>query len=442
MANYKTYLSSTFRDLEAYRKAIINLLSHFRETFLLNSMEIYIADDTPTLEKCIDDVKKCDVYILVIGNRYGSLAPYDQHLNPQKKSFTHLEFEAARKFGKTVWVYQANVDKATPGTFIEDPDGPDKAYQQEMLSAFKNEALQRSPVSFTDPLDLVEAVAASIIKKTMTDPEVDTKYIDPNWKHCCNRNEQFLKYEKNKVHPSCALHVFVGSGHAADIPANLTVRCAIFSLHLTEENILSLFITDFYTDESDEVNVNNALYLLHKQLTPFEEVQQTSVAELRKAIRNYPSPYVVIKMISDEELMDESRIRCTHKVLEQLQSLCNEQEPPRKRVYFFWYLQDDIAKPERLGETEKKLNLSRQLATASGINMIYLNRFTLLNREHIHSWINNYISGDQFRVQELYDEHFAELPTTFRMKEAEKKIRELFIRIKNKDNKILNILNA
>ena len=61
MANYKTYLSSTFSDLETYRDAIITLLNHFRETFLLNAMEIYIADGMYTLDKCLQDVAACDI---------------------------------------------------------------------------------------------------------------------------------------------------------------------------------------------------------------------------------------------------------------------------------------------------------------------------------------------------------------------------------------------
>lgn len=443
MANYKTYLSSTFKDLEEYRKAIINLLSHFRETFLLNSMEIYIADDAPTLGKCVEDVKKCDIYILVIGNRYGSLAPHDPLLNPHRKSFTHIEYETARSEGKTVWVYLANTSKAKAGTFAEDPEGPDKAYQQQMLTQFRNDASQRSPVSFSDTLDLVEAVAASIIKRTMTDPEIDVKYIDPNWKHCCDRNEQFIKYEQNRLHPSCAFHLFVGVGHAVDIPANLTVRCAIFSLHLSEENIYSLFFSEFYDDESDEINTYNCLYRLHQQLKPFDNIQKTSIDELKEVIRQHHAPYIVIRMVSDEELTDDKRIRCMAKIFEQLQQICSGgPDAPQKKMYFFWYIQDDIKQPARQQETERKLSLLRDIVAANGTNAVFLKRFSALNREHILSWINNYISVDQFKVQELYDQHFHDLPAIFRMREAEKKIREFFQRIKNKDNNILNILNA
>jgi len=444
MASYKIYLSSTFRDLELYRKAILDLLGYFREQLPVNAMEVYIAEDVGTLEKCIADVGKCDIYILMIGNRYGFI-PENNALNqnPDRKSITHLEFEAARSTKKTTWVYLADLLKAKEGTFPEDPEDADKPYKRKMLQAFKDEASKQLPVPFIEPIDLTRAVAASIIKKTMADPDIDSKYIDPNWKHCCNRSEQFNKYEQNRINKLSHFQLFVGCGYEADIPSNFTIRCAIFSLHIPEEYIISISFCEFYEDDSLAANIQNFIFRLHKKLEPNKDIQSSSEEELKKAICNNTLDNIVIKTLCEEENLDEKRIECMTAIFQILHNVCipAEAEIPQ-RIYYFFYIQDDIARPERLAETNRKIDLMNQQSAALNINAIFFKRFGTLNKEHIRTWITNYFTNDDYKIQLLYSANFKDLTGEFRMQDAEAKIRQFFQKIKKKDDNILNILNS
>ncbi len=87
----RVYVSSTYEDLKEYRlaarSAILGLDCH------AVGMEDYAAGPKPPLEKCLEDLRSCQVYVGLFGWGYGSLAP------GREKSFTHLEYEEAARTG-------------------------------------------------------------------------------------------------------------------------------------------------------------------------------------------------------------------------------------------------------------------------------------------------------------------------------------------------------
>ncbi len=86
---YEIYISSTYSDLMDERKAAARAVSKLGHTAV--AMEDYTATDQKPLVKCLADVRGCDIYIGVIGYRYGFIPKeYD-------KSITHLEYEEACK---------------------------------------------------------------------------------------------------------------------------------------------------------------------------------------------------------------------------------------------------------------------------------------------------------------------------------------------------------
>ena len=94
MAKYKVYISSTYRDLKEHRKQVIEFFGKktIKENFDLISMEGYVADDTEPALECINDVKDCNIYILILANRYGFIPPKN---NPGEISVTEMEYNAA-----------------------------------------------------------------------------------------------------------------------------------------------------------------------------------------------------------------------------------------------------------------------------------------------------------------------------------------------------------
>ena len=65
------YISSTFNDLKSFRQAIINCIVSLGDHYKPVSMEFYDAEDMSFVKKCLTDVEACDIYILILGDRYG-----------------------------------------------------------------------------------------------------------------------------------------------------------------------------------------------------------------------------------------------------------------------------------------------------------------------------------------------------------------------------------
>lgn len=105
----KIYISSTFQDLRDHRAAVDLALRRMGHDVL--GMEQYVAEGTTPLEKCLEDVRSSDAYLVIVGWRYG-FAPKNPTLNPNCRSITELE-------------YQAAVDARTSIlAFLLDPDAP------------------------------------------------------------------------------------------------------------------------------------------------------------------------------------------------------------------------------------------------------------------------------------------------------------------------------
>jgi hypothetical protein len=105
------YLSSTKVDLDDEREQIIRLLVDARHEV----RHSYRAAGDPLVATCIDDVRACNVYLLLCGRRYGFRPPDD---NPEQLSITQLEFRAARDAGKELVV----LEQARPPIELSDAD--------------------------------------------------------------------------------------------------------------------------------------------------------------------------------------------------------------------------------------------------------------------------------------------------------------------------------
>ncbi len=101
MAN--VYVSSTFQDLEDYRAKVLEALRSNRHIDI--AMEHYGAQNRRPLDKCLEDVANCDLYVGLFAWRYGYIP------NNQTKSITELEFEQAIKTKRPRLIFVARKSK-------------------------------------------------------------------------------------------------------------------------------------------------------------------------------------------------------------------------------------------------------------------------------------------------------------------------------------------
>jgi hypothetical protein len=88
------YLSSTLADLVQERDVALKTIAEFGVV-----KTSFRASEEGVVTTCTDDVRKCNLYIGILGQRYGYVPPAAEG-NPEEKSITELEYDACRALGQ------------------------------------------------------------------------------------------------------------------------------------------------------------------------------------------------------------------------------------------------------------------------------------------------------------------------------------------------------
>lgn len=144
------YVSSTFLDLQTYREKVrdvIRMLDHVNV-----AMEYYVAEPLRPLVRCLNDVRRCDLYVGLLARRYGFVPP------GQVQSITELEYRTAVKHGKEILCFLLRVDVQWPDAFLE-PESAGK------LKALRDEiSVNHLAGFFSAPDELATKVSAAIVR--------------------------------------------------------------------------------------------------------------------------------------------------------------------------------------------------------------------------------------------------------------------------------------
>lgn len=100
----RVFVSSTFKDLEEYRKKVSLVLRQMGHEDV--AMEYFVAEDKKPLDKCLEAVDSSDLYVGIFAWRYGDRP------NGYDKSFTELEYREAVRCEKECLIFL--LDKSAP----------------------------------------------------------------------------------------------------------------------------------------------------------------------------------------------------------------------------------------------------------------------------------------------------------------------------------------
>jgi hypothetical protein len=92
----QVFVSSTFTDLRDEPQAAVEAI--LTAGHIPAGMELFTAGDESQLKVIYDWIDESDVYLLILGGRYGRIEPNS------KKSYTHLEYEYALDKNKPLFV--------------------------------------------------------------------------------------------------------------------------------------------------------------------------------------------------------------------------------------------------------------------------------------------------------------------------------------------------
>lgn len=149
----QVFVSSTFTDLVKERQAAVEAI--LTAGHIPAGMELFTAGDESQMDVIKQWIDESDIYLLILGGRYGSIEP------TTGKSYTHLEYEYALAQNKPLFACIIN-DEALEtkvrniGSEVLEKNNPNK------LTGFKELVLTKMVKFWEDPKDIKIAVGETL----------------------------------------------------------------------------------------------------------------------------------------------------------------------------------------------------------------------------------------------------------------------------------------
>ncbi len=171
---YRVFVSSTYEDMIDYRDAAMAALTSI--DILPVGMEQFVASPDKSLDVCLSEVRRCQLFIAIVGMRYGSID------DETGKSYSELEYEEAVKNGIPVLAFI--IDENECPVLPKFVDVGEKATKLKKFKETLNQ--QRYTSRFKSIVNLKELVVRSVTKqvndtskeKTTDHIAVENKYKD------------------------------------------------------------------------------------------------------------------------------------------------------------------------------------------------------------------------------------------------------------------------
>src|SRR5262245_53373388 len=146
----RVYVSCTTADLRRERQAVIDWLVAAQHQVVHS----YRPNSDRVRDSCLEDVDTSDLYVLILGHRYGFQPPED---NPEGLSITQLEF---RRAGQCGIPRVALLRTSIPDESLSDMDDPHK---WALVRAFREEVADAVRAGrFGDLRGLVEGLSTGV----------------------------------------------------------------------------------------------------------------------------------------------------------------------------------------------------------------------------------------------------------------------------------------
>lgn len=144
---YQVFISSTYKDLIEERQAAVEAI--LKAGHIPAGMELFKSGKTQleTIKKWIDE---SDIYLLILGQRYGSI---DQESG---KSYTHIEYEYA--LSKKMPVFAILVDKIVADNKVTSGYPTEDIFENEYIDLYETflSFIKTKVVSFANNIDSIK----------------------------------------------------------------------------------------------------------------------------------------------------------------------------------------------------------------------------------------------------------------------------------------------
>lgn len=173
----RIYISSSFRDLVEHRKAAAAAIRSLGRHPV--AMEDYVALDERPLDKCLEDVRRCQIYVGILGWRYG-------HRPTGDRSITEREYDEALAANIPCLVFLT--DDACLSTWPA--EWVDSGRDGDAVQAFRRRVQDRHVVSYFSTAQTLEPKVIAAVSLTLERLGSGRIEIPPLLPYMCDRSVQ------------------------------------------------------------------------------------------------------------------------------------------------------------------------------------------------------------------------------------------------------------
>lgn len=141
----QVFISSTYKDLRDERQAAVSAI--LKAGHIPAGMELFTSGDESQMETIKRWIDESDVFMLILGGRYGSIEP------TTSLSYTELEYDYAVNSGKPYFAVVIDDDALDQKVKEMGRDVIESDYTKE-LAAFRKKVLSRTSAFFGDVRDI------------------------------------------------------------------------------------------------------------------------------------------------------------------------------------------------------------------------------------------------------------------------------------------------
>jgi hypothetical protein len=191
LKHHNTIFISSTTDLMEYRQYVWGKLNTLRADTI--GMEIFGSRSETPLQTCLEEISKCQVFVCIVGMRYGSIH------KDSGKSFVQLEYEEAIRNKLYILIYMVDEEKKHLLAMVED-----KGEKADKLTTLKDFLLQEHTCDwFSSPGDLATKVEAAL-EKLWDEPRNEQDDFEEAlriWRNFClfHRKDALEKLANTKI---------------------------------------------------------------------------------------------------------------------------------------------------------------------------------------------------------------------------------------------------
>jgi hypothetical protein len=294
-----------------------------------------------------DYVKQCPVYILLLGESYGSIPEMDNVL--LGKSFTEFEYDAARqKKDMVILCFKKDIDQT-----------------DERLKKFTESIGKSHGVALFKNADDLPGIVLASLRRELNKPEFvklfqqepltlqpsisETKQLSVDLKYFCNRYNQADAFDNsfyitNYQNP---IHLFLLPGNKEDSHTSFVNRYECQFRYEGKQVVEVTVITKYFPLQSEVqllLRIKNEIrtQLIQALTLPLRQIQ---AADIFDALRKEKKDFLVINLVIESSYLKDNNVLIYKKTIENFYkeiAVLNAPDEEKKILVFLLFRQSDV----------------------------------------------------------------------------------------------------